>query len=166
MARSTPHPAAGQVLAGVENRLLRWLVTVIVAMAMAVIMVVMMTAAIRRCTPVSRRGIVGRLGELIAGLRVLFAQRVGFLAQPFRVGGLVGGAAYDAHGVSISEDDMKRADAADAILLDSEDAELVNQAAAGDPRLLVANTVMNTAEDRIALARECLRLIGTLKAGP
>ena len=31
--------------------------------------------------------------------------------------GLVGGAAYDAHGVSISEDDMKRADAADAILL-------------------------------------------------
>ena len=31
--------------------------------------------------------------------------------------GLVGGAAYDAHGVSISEADMKRADAADAILL-------------------------------------------------
>jgi 3-isopropylmalate dehydrogenase len=31
--------------------------------------------------------------------------------------GLVGGAAYDAHKVSISEDDMKRADAADAILL-------------------------------------------------
>jgi 3-isopropylmalate dehydrogenase len=31
--------------------------------------------------------------------------------------GLVGGSAYDAHGVSISEDDMKRADAADAILL-------------------------------------------------
>ncbi len=31
--------------------------------------------------------------------------------------GLVGGSAYDAHGVSISEDDMKRADTADAILL-------------------------------------------------
>ncbi|TAL78123.1 MAG: 3-isopropylmalate dehydrogenase [Beijerinckiaceae bacterium] len=31
--------------------------------------------------------------------------------------GLVGGAAYDAHKVSISEDDMKRANAADAILL-------------------------------------------------
>jgi 3-isopropylmalate dehydrogenase len=31
--------------------------------------------------------------------------------------GLVGGAAYDAHGVAISEDDMKRAAAADAILL-------------------------------------------------
>jgi 3-isopropylmalate dehydrogenase len=31
--------------------------------------------------------------------------------------GLVGGAAYDAHKVSISEDDMKRASAADAILL-------------------------------------------------
>src|SRR5271165_3835535 len=31
--------------------------------------------------------------------------------------GLVGGAAYDAHGVAISEDDMKRAHAADAVLL-------------------------------------------------
>ena len=31
--------------------------------------------------------------------------------------GLVGGAAYDAHGDAISEDDMKRAQAADAVLL-------------------------------------------------
>ncbi len=31
--------------------------------------------------------------------------------------GLVGGCAYDAHGHAISEDDMQRADAADAVLL-------------------------------------------------
>ena len=54
------------------------------------------------------------------------------------------------------------ADLIDAMLLDEQDRALLEERREGDPRLFFAPTVMRTPEDRIAVARECLRLIGEL----
>jgi LPPG:FO 2-phospho-L-lactate transferase len=47
----------------------------------------------------------------------------------------------------------------DGMVLDEQDHVLLGQRRDGDPRLFVAPTVMRTSEDRVALARECLRLL-------
>jgi LPPG:FO 2-phospho-L-lactate transferase len=54
------------------------------------------------------------------------------------------------------------ADFIDAMLLDEQDRGLLTERHRDDPQLLVAPTVMHTVEDRIALARECLRLLAAL----
>lgn len=51
----------------------------------------------------------------------------------------------------------------DAMLLDEQDRALLEERGAGDPRLLVAPTIMRTADERIAVARECLRLLDSLR---
>jgi LPPG:FO 2-phospho-L-lactate transferase len=51
----------------------------------------------------------------------------------------------------------------DAMVLDEQDRALLAQRGDDDPRLFVAPTVMRTSEDRIALARECLRVLCTLQ---
>ena len=51
----------------------------------------------------------------------------------------------------------------DGMLLDEQDRALQQQRRDDDPRLFFAPTVMRTAEDRIALARECLRLLQGLR---
>jgi LPPG:FO 2-phospho-L-lactate transferase len=50
----------------------------------------------------------------------------------------------------------------DGMVLDEQDRALVAQRRDDDPRLFVAPTVMRRSEDRVALARECLRLLGEL----
>lgn len=52
------------------------------------------------------------------------------------------------------------ADFVDAVLIDEADAELARD----NPRLVVAPTVMKTAEQKIALARRCIELARTLRA--
>jgi len=51
----------------------------------------------------------------------------------------------------------------DGMVLDEQDHVLLGQRRDGDPRLFVAPTVMRTSEDRVALARECLRLLEELE---
>lgn len=51
----------------------------------------------------------------------------------------------------------------DGMVLDEQDHALVGQRRDDDPRLFVAPTVMRTSEDRVALARECLRLLDELR---
>src|SRR4030095_5781734 len=51
----------------------------------------------------------------------------------------------------------------DGMVLDEQDRALLGQRRDDDPRLFVAPTVMRTSEDRIALARECLRLLEELE---
>ena len=53
----------------------------------------------------------------------------------------------------------------DAMLLDEEDRALLEERREDDARLFFAPTVMRTLDDRVALARECLRLLGEL-SGP
>jgi LPPG:FO 2-phospho-L-lactate transferase len=50
----------------------------------------------------------------------------------------------------------------DGMVLDEQDHALLGQRRDGDPGLFVAPTVMRTSDDRIALARECLRLLEEL----
>ena len=50
----------------------------------------------------------------------------------------------------------------DGMLLDEQDRALQEQRRDDDPRLFFAPTVMRTPEDRVALARECLRLLEEL----
>ena len=50
----------------------------------------------------------------------------------------------------------------DAMLLDEQDRALLEERRDDDPRLFFAPTVMRTSEDRIALGRECLRLLEEL----
>lgn len=54
------------------------------------------------------------------------------------------------------------ADFVDAVLIDEADAELARH----DPRLVVAPTVMKTAEQKITLARHCIELIRMLQKAP
>jgi LPPG:FO 2-phospho-L-lactate transferase len=51
----------------------------------------------------------------------------------------------------------------DGMVLDEQDRVLLGQRRDGDPRLFVAPTVMRTSQDRVALARECLRLLEELR---
>lgn len=50
----------------------------------------------------------------------------------------------------------------DAMVLDEQDRDLLGERRDDDPRLLVAQTVMRTPEDRVALARDCLRFLDDL----
>jgi LPPG:FO 2-phospho-L-lactate transferase len=50
----------------------------------------------------------------------------------------------------------------DGMLLDEQDHALLAQRRVDDPRLFIAPTVMRTPEYRVALARECVRLLGTM----
>jgi len=50
-------------------------------------------------------------------------------------------------------------DLIDAMVLDEQDHALLDERSIGDPQLFVVQTVMHTLEDRVALARECLRLL-------
>ena len=50
----------------------------------------------------------------------------------------------------------------DAMVLDEQDRALVDERRGDDPRLFVSQTVMRTAEDRGALARDCLRFLAEL----
>jgi LPPG:FO 2-phospho-L-lactate transferase len=50
----------------------------------------------------------------------------------------------------------------DGMVLDEQDRALLAQRRDDDPRLFVAPTVMRTSDERIALARECLRLLDEL----
>jgi LPPG:FO 2-phospho-L-lactate transferase len=54
-------------------------------------------------------------------------------------------------------------DLIDAMLLDEQDRVLLTERRDRDPLLFVAPTVMGTSENRIALARECVRLLETLQ---
>jgi hypothetical protein len=45
------------------------------------------------------------------------------------------------------------------MVLDEQDRALLDERGESDPQLFVAQTVMHTLEDRVALARECLRLL-------
>jgi LPPG:FO 2-phospho-L-lactate transferase len=47
----------------------------------------------------------------------------------------------------------------DAMVVDEQDRALLDERGESDPQLFVAQTVMHTLEDRVALARECLRLL-------
>lgn len=51
----------------------------------------------------------------------------------------------------------------DGMLLDDQDRALLAERLDEDPRLFVAPTVMRSPEDRVALARECLRLLDELR---
>jgi LPPG:FO 2-phospho-L-lactate transferase len=51
----------------------------------------------------------------------------------------------------------------DGMVLDEEDRALLGQRRDDDPRLFVSPTVMRTSEDRVALARESLRLLEELR---
>jgi LPPG:FO 2-phospho-L-lactate transferase len=51
----------------------------------------------------------------------------------------------------------------DAMLLDEQDRALLDERRDDDPRLFVAPTVMRAPEDRVALARECVRLLDVLR---
>ena len=51
----------------------------------------------------------------------------------------------------------------DGMVLDEQDHALLGQRRDGDPRLFVAPTVMRTCDDRVALAREALRLLEDLR---
>jgi LPPG:FO 2-phospho-L-lactate transferase len=51
----------------------------------------------------------------------------------------------------------------DAMVLDEQDRALLDQRRAEDPRLFIAQTVMRTPEDRVALARACLRTLDELR---
>ena len=48
------------------------------------------------------------------------------------------------------------------MVLDEEDRALLEQRRDDDPGLFLTQTVMRTVEDRIALARECLRFLREL----
>lgn len=52
----------------------------------------------------------------------------------------------------------------DAMIIDGQDSALAGECEPGDARLIVAQTVMKTAEDRVALARECLQHIAAAGA--
>ena len=51
----------------------------------------------------------------------------------------------------------------DAMVLDEQDHALLGERCDDDPRLFLAPTVMRTSDDRIALARDCLRLLEELR---
>jgi LPPG:FO 2-phospho-L-lactate transferase len=51
----------------------------------------------------------------------------------------------------------------DGMVLDEQDHALLGQRRDDDPRLFFVPTVMRTSEDRVALARECLRLLEELR---
>jgi LPPG:FO 2-phospho-L-lactate transferase len=53
-------------------------------------------------------------------------------------------------------------DLIDAIVLDEQDRALLDERVDSDPQLLVAQTMMHTLEDRVALARECLRFLSQI----
>lgn len=55
-------------------------------------------------------------------------------------------------------------DLIDAMIVDEADRALLDQSRADDPRLIVAQTVMKSAEDRVALARSCLEIVDRLRA--
>jgi LPPG:FO 2-phospho-L-lactate transferase len=51
----------------------------------------------------------------------------------------------------------------DGMILDEQDRALLAERREEDPQLFVAPTVMRTPEDRVTLARVCLRLLDTLR---
>ena len=51
----------------------------------------------------------------------------------------------------------------DAMVIDAQDRGLLDGRVENDPRLLVAQTVMRSLEDRVALARDCLRMLDELR---
>lgn len=50
----------------------------------------------------------------------------------------------------------------DAMVVDEQDRALLDARSGGDPPMFVAQTVMRTLEDRVALARDCLRLLSEI----
>jgi LPPG:FO 2-phospho-L-lactate transferase len=53
-------------------------------------------------------------------------------------------------------------DLLDALVIDEQDRELLDQRTKQDPELVVTRTVMKTRDDRVALARECVALVERL----
>lgn len=56
-------------------------------------------------------------------------------------------------------------DLIDAMIVDEADRALLDRRGPDDPRLIVAQTVMKSAQDRVALARRCLEIVEQLRAG-
>src|SRR5690348_15018401 len=84
---STLHAATGELLARMENRLLRGRPP---ARIMGTVMVVAATIVVgRHRVPIGGRRVVDRLGELVLVFGVLLAQRLVLGLQPFAVGGFV-----------------------------------------------------------------------------
>jgi LPPG:FO 2-phospho-L-lactate transferase len=54
-------------------------------------------------------------------------------------------------------------DLVDALVIDEQDRELLDQRTKEDPELVVTRTVMKTREDRVALARECVAIVERLR---